>query len=60
MVFICHAEKAIYGERNDMDPEINKREVLNAGGKTQSFMVMHWIYNYGTFFFNKKLEKKKL
>ena len=45
MVFICHAEKAIYGERNDMDPEINKREVLNAGSKTQSFMVMHRIYN---------------
>ena len=43
IVFICHAEKAIYGETNDIDPEINKRDVLNAGGKTQSFMVLHRI-----------------
>ena len=27
MVFICHAEKAIYGERIDMDPAMNQREV---------------------------------
>ena len=27
MVFICHAENAIYGERNEMEPAINQREV---------------------------------
>ena len=27
MVFICHAENAIYGEWNEMDPAINQPEV---------------------------------
>ena len=51
MVFICHAEKTIYGERIDMDPGMNQREVndselgnsvrqgktINFGGKKLEF-----------------------